>query len=958
MFSRFSLGAKFNLILLSVFVLGSAAGYVSLQYVMQKRSQQQVANDADMLLKTMNAVRDYTSQNVGPHLKLMQETSPNFIAETVPGFSAREVFEQLRGKAGYNDYAYKEASPNPTNLRDKADTFEEKLVQNFESDGNATRTSGFRPGDNGKPAVFYTAAPLRIKQQSCLVCHTTPDMAPATLVQKYGPDNGFGWKLNQVVAAQIVYVPAESVMAQGRQHAQWVTGLFMGVFVLVILLINLLLRRTVLRPLHHLAVATEAIGRGDIARFNDSADGRAVRVTSARTDEFGTLAAGFTKMGDAVIERENNLRAAQKTLQEREARYRALIENASDAVVVTGPDGKIRYASPSVESVLGVRPEYVLGHLLIDFIDAKDHEKLIQTRHEVLGSFGATRRTEYVLGPGAGKRAGAAIEVVGHNQLAEPAVAGIVINLRDIQERRQKENAETANQAKSQFLASMSHELRTPLNAIIGYSEMLQEEAEDLGQQSFLPDLQKINTAGRHLLELINDVLDLSKIEAGRMDLFLETFSIKSVVGDVATTIGTLISKNKNVLQVNVADDIGTMHSDVTKVRQMLFNLLSNAAKFTENGTITLDARREKSGDGESIVLSVSDTGIGMTDAQLAKLFEAFQQADPSTTRKYGGTGLGLAITKRFSRLMGGDVTVRSTIGQGSTFEIRLPANVSEAEAETPPPPEPAAPTGDGKRVLVIDDDPAAQDLMRRVLTREGFNVTVAPGGEEGLAAARASRPDVITLDVLMPRKDGWSVLAELRADPLLRDTPVILVTLTDDKQMGYTLGATDYVTKPVDFDRLVDVLQRQGVKPAADDGHILIVEDDAALMELERRTLQKAGYRVVEAADGESAIALVEQSKPRLIVLDLMLPGIAGLEVIERLKAKTEWASIPVIVVTARDLSPTDRERLAGQVQSVIEKGRYRLEELAAKVRETVSGAAGSLSPLSDGSQTSAKGR
>jgi CheY-like chemotaxis protein len=235
---------------------------------------------------------------------------------------------------------------------------------------------------------------------------------------------------------------------------------------------------------------------------------------------------------------------------------------------------------------------------------------------------------------------------------------------------------------------------------------------------------------------------------------------------------------------------------------------------------------------------------------------------------------------------------------------------------------------------------------MRRVLTREGFHVTVAPGGEEGLAAAKQLRPDVITLDVLMPRKDGWSVLAELRADPLLRDTPVILVTLTDDKQMGYTLGATDYMTKPVDFDRLVDVLHRQGVKPAADDGHILIVEDDAALMELEKRTLEKAGYRVVEATDGESAIARVSESIPRLIVLDLMLPGIAGFEVIERLRERPEWSNIPVIVVTARDLSAADRGRLVGQVQSVIEKGRYRLEDLAAKVRESVKGAA--AGPLS----------
>ncbi|MGC4034187.1 MAG: response regulator [Tepidisphaeraceae bacterium] len=553
---------------------------------------------------------------------------------------------------------------------------------------------------------------------------------------------------------------------------------------------------------------------------------------------------------------------------------------------------------------------------------------------DVLANAGATRRVEYILGPAAGARAGAMIEVVGHNQLNEPAVHGIVINIRDAEERRQKDAAETANKAKSQFLASMSHELRTPLNAIIGYSEMLQEEAEDLDQKSFIPDLKKINTAGRHLLDLINDVLDLSKIEAGRMDLYLEDFSIKTAVTDVVTTIGNLATKNSNRLEILCADDIGLMRADLTKVRQMLFNLLSNACKFTENGTITVSTAR----DGDTVVFRVSDTGIGMTEAQLAKLFEAFQQADPSTTRKYGGTGLGLAITKRFSRMMGGDVAVQSEIGKGSTFEIRLPVRVADPkQAPATSSPLMITPT-DHPTVLVIDDDPAAQDLMQRTLTKEGFFVHVAAGGEEGIKAVRELRPSVITLDVLMPRKDGWSVLAELRADPELCDTPVVLVTLTDDKQMGFTLGASAYVPKPVNFDRLVDVLRRLDNSPQPDaENRVLLVEDDSALRELERRTLEKAGWSVIEAVDGTSALDALARSLPRLIVLDLMLPGLDGFAVIDHLRSNPAWSNIPLIVVTAKDLSPDERERLRDRVQAVISKGRFRLDDLATKVREAV---------------------
>ncbi|MFQ5761367.1 MAG: ATP-binding protein, partial [Acidiferrobacterales bacterium] len=322
--------------------------------------------------------------------------------------------------------------------------------------------------------------------------------------------------------------------------------------------------------------------------------------------------------------------------------------------------------------------------------------------------------------------------------------------------RKAKELAEAATQAKSSFLANMSHELRTPLNAIIGYSEMLQEEAEDLGQEGFLPDLNNIHIAGKHLLSLINDVLDLSKIEAGKTEVFLETFDVPTVIRDVVATIRPLIEKNANTLQVDCADDLGTIHADLTKVRQALFNLLSNASKFTEHGTITLEAAREVVNGGPWISFQVRDTGIGMTPEQMEKLFQAFSQADASTMRQYGGTGLGLAISRKFCQMMGGDITVESVFGQGSTFTIQLPAEVADRKVSQAPraerlPARAVQVPKDAPTVLVVDDDPAVRDLMRRFLNKEGLHMVAAADGKEGLRLAKELHPDAITLDVLMP---------------------------------------------------------------------------------------------------------------------------------------------------------------------------------------------------------------
>jgi len=511
---------------------------------------------------------------------------------------------------------------------------------------------------------------------------------------------------------------------------------------------------------------------------------------------------------------------------------------------------------------------------------------------------------------------------------------------------------EVASKHKSDFLANMSHELRTPLNAVISFSEMLQEDAEDAGHEQYLPDLQEINAAGKHLLGLINDILDLSKIEAGRMDLFPEAFSLEVLVQEVRSLAAPLVEHNGNVFVVEVEPDIGEMYSDRTKIKQSLLNLLSNAAKFTEQGTITW---RVGAGEGvapspqpsprgrggELISFSVSDTGIGMTSEQMARLFQAFSQADASTTRKYGGTGLGLAITREFAQMLGGDVTVSSEPSKGSTFTIAVMRDVRQRPTHISDRTEGGAEAGDANVsapdapvVLVIDDDAVARDLMQRALADEPLRVIVAPGGEEGLRLAKEQRPIAIILDVLMPGMDGWTVLTKLKADPDTADIPVIMATVLDDRSMGYALGAAEFLTKPIDRQRLLAILQRYRPSP---DHAILVVDDDPAVRESVRRALEREGWRVAEAADGRAALDLIESEAPSLILLDLLMPVMDGFHVVAELQKRAEWREIPVVVITARDLTEEDRARLNGFVERILQKGEYTGDGLAARVRELV---------------------
>ncbi len=619
---------------------------------------------------------------------------------------------------------------------------------------------------------------------------------------------------------------------------------------------------------------------------------------------------------------------SERRLRESEERFRTLIETSAAIVWKTSPSGELTPPQVSWTAFTGQTQAEYEGFGWLQAIHPEDRTATLEAWNSAVADhtlFSIDHRLRCADGEWR-TMAARGVQILDDGETRE-----WVGTHTDITERKQaeeelsaaKEAAEAANRAKSQFLANMSHELRTPLSAVIGYSEMIEEEMEETGEQHLLGDVRKIQSNARHLLSLINDVLDLSKIEADRMTTFAEDFDVEALVRDVASTVGSLVEQKNNEIVLDLTPGLGTMRTDQVKLRQCLFNLVSNAAKFTEGGRITLRVVRTE----DEVEFSVADSGIGMTPEQLAKLFERFTQADVSTTRRFGGTGLGLAITRAFCRLLGGDVTVASTYGEGSTFTIRLPADMPEQAAEEEEAPTQAA---SGQHlVLVIDDDAAQRDLVGRFLEREGFAVRTAPDGKLGIELARTLHPRAILLDVMMPQMDGWSVLRALKADPVLAAIPVVMVTFVNEPGLGASLGAADTVPKPVEWDRLKNVMDRF----RGEAGDILVVDDDPDARVRLRTVLQRDGWTVSEAGDGREALDIVAHAPPQLILLDLTMPVMDGFAFLHELRLRPGCGDIPVVVLTARDLDADERRRLDG-ADRVLSKGRTNLRALAGELR------------------------
>jgi signal transduction histidine kinase/CheY-like chemotaxis protein len=501
------------------------------------------------------------------------------------------------------------------------------------------------------------------------------------------------------------------------------------------------------------------------------------------------------------------------------------------------------------------------------------------------------------------------------------------------EQQRTAERLKEIDKLKTQFLANMSHELRTPLNSIIGFSRVILKGIDGPLTELQKTDLTSIHNSGQHLLSLINNILDLSKIEAGKMELNFEEVDLGPILKSVVSTAVALVKDKPVALHQEIPDDLPIVWADPTRMRQIILNLVSNACKFTDEGAITIRAQA----DHEKITISVADTGIGVPEDKLGSIFEEFTQVDASTTRKVGGTGLGLPISRHFVEMHQGQIWVDSKPGRGSTFQFFIPIKPSEEQ------PEPTANVPEGKMegrnkvIVAIDDDPSVITLYERFLERQDYTVIGVNHKHDILTQIKNLAPSAILLDVLMPEKDGWSILRNLKEDTLTKDIPVVICSIVSDKNRGFSLGAADYLVKPIAEQDLLQALKHLESEPEKQ-GKVLVIDDQADDILLIRRILEvQARYKIIEASNGKQGLELVHNVNPDLIILDLMMPEMDGFKVVEALKDSDKTRSIPIIIVSAKELSPIEQQLLTGQVEVLLRKGIFTENELLEDVSQAL---------------------
>ena len=507
-----------------------------------------------------------------------------------------------------------------------------------------------------------------------------------------------------------------------------------------------------------------------------------------------------------------------------------------------------------------------------------------------------------------------------------------LIDARTSEMENARDEARDASDQKTKFFANMSHELRTPLNAILGYGEMLYEDCEDMGYEDLLPDLKKITSSGTHLLSLINNILDLSKIEAGKMELFVTSFEIENMVQTIKDVSEPLAAKNENDFVINLDGAMGSMSQDETKLRQCITNFLSNGFKFTKNGTVTLDVKSRTDGDIEFVDFAVVDTGAGMSPEGVAKVFEEYTQAERSTSANYGGTGLGLPISKKFAEMMGGDVVVTSEEGVGSTFTMSVPrecpeytedevdANVINLDDQD-------------NLVVLVDDDVAMHDLIKRTISKLNLTLLGATNSEKGMELIREIKPKLILLDVLMPGRDGWSLLKECKTDQELKNIPVIMISQLNQSNLASSLGANDYLTKPIDRTHFINTVKRV-LGNETQDQKVLVIDDDKDVRELLSRILKDAGFRPIDARDGKEGLERTKD-EPSLIILDLEMPRMDGFEFLENyIKNVPEEKRSPILVFSGKDLTEVQEDLLKERVVGLVKKDDVSMENLSKMIQ------------------------
>ncbi len=667
--------------------------------------------------------------------------------------------------------------------------------------------------------------------------------------------------------------------------------------------------------------------------------------------------AGNPQYIEGTLEDITERRKAEAKARTSERLLREVFEFLPDATFAIDAAGQVTVWNHAMETLTGVPAAEMLGKgdhayaiplygqrrpILIDLV--------VQPNDEIARKYtGFRRRGSRISGesyvPGIRGREAYLMGTAGPLFDDDGNVIGAIETIRDMTQRRLAEKeqeraklqAEAASRAWSVLLCSMSHDLRTPLNTIIGYGEVLQDDAMERGLRDMARDLQRIRAAGVRLLELVGEVVDLSRIEAGQTELQEESFELSELVVELAAEASPLMEMNANRFEVRCSAEAGSLHTDRGKLKQCLLHLLSNAARLTHNGVVTLTVERVGTPAGDRITAQVSDTGIGMSSEQAQQALDPLAHSEANASRRQGGAGLGLAIARRLCQMLGGDITYQTGIDQGTTFTLLCPAAPDAVEVLPQAVcayDEQASPEGTHS-VLVIDDDPEVQRMIAGWLSKEGFRVTCARGGEQGLELARALRPDVITLDVVMPRVDGWTVLQHVKSDPELSRIPVVLCSFSPDREKGYALGAFEYLLKPVDRRRLLSVVNR--LAGDGQEGSLLVIEDDLEARLLVRRCLEKVGWEVVEAENGRVGLARLDEVIPDIILLDLLMPQMDGFEVLEKLHDREDWRDIPVIVVTARDLTEAELLRLNRRVDEALRSRICSPEDLVDRVRSLV---------------------